>query len=73
MMPTATMCMCRRCLVCLYSQLLYAVPDLDKEALGYSTPNSPPSPPEEDGTVNKGGDDEGFLKSCNMLKWSATV
>jgi hypothetical protein len=31
---------------------------------------------EEDGSVfnfNKGEDDEGCLKFCNILKWSATV
>jgi hypothetical protein len=40
------------------------VPDLDREALGYS--NAPPSRLEEDGCVfinfNKGEDDEGCLK-----------
>jgi len=23
--------------------------------------------------LNKGGDDEGFFKFCNILEWSATV
>ena len=48
---------------------LYTVPDLDREALGYS--NAPPSRLEEDGCVfinfNKGEDDEGCLKFCNIL------
>jgi hypothetical protein len=63
--------------------------DLDKEALGYSTceapPNSPPVRPlliphlhewrQEVYLINfnKGEDDEGCLKFCNIFKWSATV
>jgi hypothetical protein len=55
------------------------VPDLDKERpYDIPPPNSPPSLPEEDESVflinfNKGEDDEGCLKFCNILKWSATV
>jgi hypothetical protein len=49
-------------------------------SLCYSTceapPKSSPSRMEEDGSVfnfNKGKDDEGCFKFCNILKWSATV
>lgn len=64
----------------LYS--LLSVPDLEKEKpyanpLARPPPNFPPSL-ERDGSVclidfNKGNDDDGCLKICNIMKWSATM